>query len=357
MTSAYRIRFWIAGLVIFGLTLVLFREILLPFVAGMAIAYLLDPLTDRLETAKLPRSLAATLVMAVFFAALLGLLLLFIPLLQAQLTGFIERLPDYEAALRERFLPLLELAQARLSPEDMERLRAAAGGLTANALSWFGIAIGSLWREGMAFVNLLGLIFITPVVAFYMLRDWDRIIDRIDGWLPRKQADIAREQFAGIDKMLSGFVRGQLSVCFLLGAFYGIGLSLVGLDFGLVVGLLTGLFSFVPIFGMLAGMLLAFILALAQFSEWTPFALIGAVFLAGQLIEGQFLTPKLVGERVGLHPVWVIFALLAGGVLFGALGLLLAVPVAATIGVLMRFALGQYLSGPLYRGADPGDET
>jgi predicted PurR-regulated permease PerM len=355
MRSSYRARFWIAGLVVFGLTLVLFREILLPFVAGMAIAYLLDPLADRLEAVKLPRGLATVLVMAGFFTLLLGLLLLFVPLLQAQIVGFVERLPDYEATLRERFLPLFELAQARLSPEDMERLRGAVGGIAADALSWFGGAVGGLWRKGVAFINLLGLLFITPVVAFYLLRDWDRIIEQVDNWLPRAQADIAREQFARIDKMLSGFVRGQLSVCFLLGIFYGVGLSLVGLDFGLIVGLLTGMLSFVPIFGMLAGMFLAFILALAQFSEWTPFALLAAVFLAGQLIEGQFLTPKLVGERVDLHPVWVIFALLAGGVLFGALGLLLAVPVAATIGVLVRFALGRYLESPLYRGSDPGD--
>jgi len=354
MTSSYRAGFWIAGFIVLGLILVLFREILLPFVAGMAIAYLLDPLADRLEAAKLPRGVAAALVMAGFFAAMIGLLLLFVPLLQAQVTGFVERLPGYEMTLRERLLPFFELAQARISPEDMERLHSAVDSLTTNALSWFGGAVGGLWREGVAFVNLLGLLFVTPVVAFYLLRDWDQIIERIDSWLPRTQADTAREQFSRIDKMLSGFVRGQLSVCFLLGSFYGIGLSLVGLDFGLIVGLLTGLLSFVPFFGMLAGALLAFVLALAQFSEWTPFALVAGVFLAGQLIEGQFLTPKLVGERVGLHPVWVIYALLAGGVLFGMLGLLLAVPAAATIGVLVRFALGRYLASPLYRGSDPG---
>jgi predicted PurR-regulated permease PerM len=209
-----------------------------------------------------------------------------------------------------------------------------------------------LFSRGAAILSLISLLVITPVVAFYLLRDWDRIVATVDGWLPRAHAETVREQIRHIDRTLSGFVRGQATVCLLLGAFYGIGLTVVGLDFGLILGLATGIVSFVPIFGMLLGVATGVAMALVQFAlDPVRVGLVLAVFAIGQVIEGQFLTPRIVGRKIGLHPVWVVFALLAGGALYGFVGLLLAVPAAAVIGVLVRFALSRYLSSPLYLGA------
>src|SRR5690606_34210818 len=201
--------------------------------------------------------------------------------------------------------------------------------------------------------NLLALLFITPIVAFFLLRDWDDIVGRLDKWLPRPWAGVIREQAALIDETLAGFVRGQALVCLFLGTFYAVVLTVVGLDFGITIGLITGILSFIPYVGTTFGFVTSIAVAFAQFSEWLPILLVAGLFIAGQAIEGNFLTPKLVGDRVGLHPVWVIFALLAAGSLFGFVGVLLAIPVAAVIGVLARFVLGRYLTSRYYRGGLP----
>ena len=188
------------------------------------------------------------------------------------------------------------------------------------------------------------------MVAFYLLRDWDLIVTKIDIWLPRNHAPIIRKQINEIDRILAAFVRGQMTVCIILGLFYGISLSLIGLDFGFLVGFMTGLLAFIPYFGMLLGLVVGLGIAIFQFTDWLPVLGVAAVFLVGQVLEGNFITPKLVGDRVGLHPVWIIFALLAGGTLFGFVGILVAVPVAAATGVLIRFALAQYMGSALYKG-------
>ena len=195
---------------------------------------------------------------------------------------------------------------------------------------------------------MLSLLVITPLVAFYLLRDWDLITEKIDVWLPRRAQPKIREQAGAIDDTLAAFVRGQSSVCLILALFYGIGLTLVGLKSGLLVGFGAGFISFVPYVGAAVGLTVGLVIALFQFSEWLPIVIVAAIFLVGQTLESYVFTPKLVGNRVGLHPVWVIFALLAGGTLFGFTGVLLAVPMAAITGVLTRFAISRYLVSPLY---------
>ncbi len=350
MTREARIIFWLAITVVAGGLLYILSEVLLPFVAGMLVAYFLDPVADRLEEWKCSRTLATSLITAAFFVIVSALIVLLVPLLQGQVADFAQRAPRYLAAIRELAGPLIERLSESLGEGDTESLRSAAGGYAAQVLGWAGSLLEKLWRGGMALLNVLSLVLITPLVAFYLLRDWDRIVERIDTLLPRDMAPVVREQVAEIDRTMAGFMRGQATVCLILGTFYGIGLTIVGLDFGLLVGLGTGLISFIPYFGMLVGLAVGFGIAIAQFSEWVPIALVAAVFAVGQLIEGNFLTPKLVGEKVGLHPVWIIFALLAGGALFGFTGVLMAVPVAAAIGVLVRFAVGRYQVSPLYQG-------
>jgi predicted PurR-regulated permease PerM len=340
--------YWTLVLAVFVALLIALREILLPFVAGMAIAYFLDPVADRLQKWGLSRTLSASVLTIVFLLVVAAFLMVLVPILQSQALDFVSRLPQYVELLRSTAVDLLALVQARLSPEDLARLRDAVGGLAGGAVAWFGRVATQIWSGGLALINLLSLIIITPIVAFYLLRDWDDIVTRLDSWLPRRHRATIREQLAEIDKTLAGFARGQAIVCIGLGIFYGVGLTVVGLEFGLIVGLVTGLISFVPFFGMLTGLAVGLGLAFAQFDSWLPIAMVAGVFGIGQVIEGNFVTPKLVGDRVGLHPVWMIFALLAGGTLFGFVGVLLSVPAAATVGVLMRFGLSRYLAGALF---------
>ena len=350
MTAERQLRFWLVGLALFLLAVYLLRGVLLPFVAGMAVAYLLDPACDRLEKSGCSRTLATALVTAVFVLVVVAAAVVLAPMLQAQVVDLAARLPGYVETLRSRAGPLLRLLEERLSAGDLAQLRGAAGGQAGNVVGWIGNALGKLLSGGLALVNVLSLVFITPVVTFYLLRDWNRLVARIDGWLPRRHAPVIREQVRLIDRTLAGFVRGQATVCLLLGLFYGIGLGLIGLDFGLAVGLFAGFLSFVPFLGSIVGFVAGVGLALAQFSDWLPVAGVAALFVVGQAIEGNLLTPKLVGDRVGLHPVWVIFAVLAGGLLFGFVGVLLALPMAAVVGVLVRFALQRYLDSRYYGG-------
>jgi len=344
--------FWLVVIALFFAGLYLFREILLPFVAGMAVAYLFDPLCDRLERAGLNRTLATSVVTLAFVAVLVLALLLLLPVLIGQLTSLIERLPGYLESLRGELASLVTTLEARLSPDMVARIRETLADSGGKIAGWVTGLLTGVVTGGVALANLLSLIFITPVVSFYLLRDWDRIVAWVDGCLPRGSLGVVREQTGLIDRTLAGWVRGQFSVCLVLGVFYAVALTVAGLDFGLVIGLLAGLLSFVPFVGAAVGLVGSVGLALVQFDDWLRIAIVAAIFLIGQVAEGNFLTPRLVGDRVGLHPVWVIFALLAGGALFGFVGVLLAVPVAATVGVLVRFLVQRYLASELYGKED-----
>lgn len=346
---------WVGIFAVFLIAVSLLRQILFPFVAGFAIAYFLDPVCDRLERMGMSRTWATVAVTVTFFVLSILALALLAPLLYAQVVQFIDNLPRYATAIEGKAAPLLEALRGYLESGEAtlkvrQFLQANMGDVARIALRF----LGGLATGLQLTFNLISLFVITPVVSFYLLRDWDLIIAKIDSWLPRDSADMIREQAGLIDETLSAFVRGQGTVCLLLGAFYGIGLTLVGLDFGLVLGLATGLISFVPYFGMLVGFVVGIALALAQFDSVLPVAMVAAVFIVGQVIEGNFVTPKLVGGRVNLHAVWIIFALLAGGALFGFVGILLAIPAAAVIGVLVRFGLARYKESRMFLGGSGG---
>jgi predicted PurR-regulated permease PerM len=344
------LRFWLIGFAVFFAALYLLSGILLPFVAGMAIAYLIDPICDWLERRGLSRTLATTLLTVAFLIVLAGGLFLVVPLIAGQLTGLIARVPAYLEALRGQVLLLQQVIEARVDPGLMTQIQQAVSGSTEKLIAWSAALLGRLISGGATLANLLSLLVITPVVTFYLLRDWDHLVARVDSWLPRHQADTIREQIREVDGMLAGFVRGQSMVCLLLGVFYAAGLTLAGLDFGLLIGLAAGFLTFIPYLGSAAGLVASVGMALVQFDDWTRIAVVAAVFVVGQVLEGNFLTPKLVGDRIGLHPVWIIFALLAGGLLFGLVGVLLALPVAAVVGVLIRFMLARYMDSDYYWG-------
>jgi predicted PurR-regulated permease PerM len=346
--------FWLGIIAGFLILVNLLSRILPPFLIGAAIAFFLDPVVDRLEGWKIPRSIGTVLALFGFLTFIVIFILLLAPLLEAQVTQLVQRFPVYLGAARAQLDHLFELLEDRLPPDDMQRLRDAASGKIAEIAGGAGQLVTSLVTGGVAVANILSLVLITPVVAFFLLRDWDQLIVRIDSWLPRQHLHTIREQARLIDETLSGFLRGQAAVCALLGACYALGLTLIGLDFGLVLGLCIGLMIFIPFLGGLTGALVAVGLAFAQFGDWHRPLYVALLFVVGQMLEGNVITPKLVGDRVHLHPVWIIFALLAFGELFGFVGVLLAVPVAAVLGVLVRFALQRYLSSPLYDPpADP----
>lgn len=358
MSLHRQILFWSGALLVFVLLLYIFRDILLPFVAGLAIAYLLDPLADRLEKLGASRLVAAILILLLFILVFALFLILLIPLLGDQLRRLIDELPNYLAALRAL---VVEAGDGRLGQWlgfTEGELPRPLQDVTANLAEWAGGLVRSLLSGGVAIVSFLALFVVTPVVAFYMLLDWDRMVARIDGWLPRGQADTLRALARDIDSAIAGFVRGQGAVCVILGIIYAVGLSLVGLNFALLIGLGAGLISFIPYVGSTVGLVAAAGVALFQFwPDWPWIAAVVAIFFFGQFVEGNILQPRLVGSRVGLHPVWVMFALFAFGYLFGFVGMLLAVPLAAVIGVLSRFALRCYLASPLYGQAGGGPES
>jgi predicted PurR-regulated permease PerM len=346
-----QLRAWIIiGAIAIGL-LWLLSDVLVPFVAGMALAYFLDPLADRLERRGLSRTWSTIIVLIGFLLLFVAFLMLLAPLIYDQAATFAKNLPRYMSEFNMRIMPKLEALRPQLgitgtiSSEVAEAIRERSESL----MNWVGAGLTSLLAGGFALFDIIATAVLTPVVAFYMLRDWDRLVAKVDSWLPRRFAGVIRQLGAESDHSIAGYVRGQALVCLILGTFYAVTLALVGLEFGIVIGIVAGVITFIPYVGSFVGGILAIGMALAQFPpDWTSVAIVAVIFVFGQIVEGNYLSPKLVGDRVGLHPVWVIFALMAGGALFGFTGVMLAVPVAAVVGVLCRFFMKQYLSSKLY---------
>jgi predicted PurR-regulated permease PerM len=342
--------FWLAATAVLILLLWLLSAILLPFVAGLAIAYLLRPLTDRMERLGIHRAIAALIIIVLVVVAFVYSILLVAPILGAQLTSFIVAIPGYveklQHLLTDQNLPWVKkLLGAGFNPEQ------SIGDLVTQGVGWLTSFLQSLWSGGRALISLFSLVVVTPVVAFYLLYDWHRMVRKVDAWIPLHQRNTVHELAREIDAAISGFVRGQTAVCLVLGSFYVVALTIAGLNFGLLIGLIAGLITFIPYVGSMTGLVLGVGVAVAQFwPHYSSVLTVLGIFLVGQFFEGNVLSPKLVGESVGLHPVWIIFALLAFGYLFGFVGLMLAVPMAATIGVLARFALRRYLQSSFYTG-------
>lgn len=347
-------KYWGVAAVTFLALMYLLGDVILPFIVGAAFAYFLDPVADRLEKLGLSR-VAATAVITVFAIVLVVLLVLsIIPSLISQLTALVNAAPQIAARLQgfllERFPELSDsTSTARQTLAQIASAIQARGAELANGLL----------SSALSILNAVIFIVVVPVVAFYLLLDWDKLMARIDSLVPRDHAPTARQLGAEINTVIAGFVRGQVSVCLILGTFYAAALMVAGLQYGLIVGAIAGAITFIPYVGSLVGGALAIGLALFQFwGEPVYIGIVAAIFVFGQFVEGNILTPKLVGESVGLHPVWLLFALSLFGSLFGFAGMLVAVPVAAAIGVITRFGITQYQGSLLYRGAvtvDPED--
>ncbi len=359
--SLWQASFWLAAFVIFALLLWLFSPVLPPFVAALVIGYLLDPIVGWLHRFGLSRTWATTVILLGAIIVLAAAIVLVAPMLGRQFAAFVKALPDLVnraqtlAAsagdqMTQGYIGSL-LKKFGLDDTGPSELRVQAGDLVNHAVNWLGGSAQSILSRGAAILDILSWIVITPVVAFYLLLDWPKMIATIDGLVPPRNRETIWSLAHQIDRALAGFLRGQSLVCLFLALWYGLGLSAIGLNFGLLIGLTGGLLSFIPYVGSLLVLVVSTLIAVVQgWPNWHLVALTLGIVLIGQFLEGNVLSPKLVGDKVGLHPVWLIFALLAFGSVFGFTGLILAVPISAAAGVLLRFATRRYLESPFYCG-------
>ena len=344
-------RFWFLTFLAFGALVWLLKPVLLPFVAGLVIAYFLAPVVNFLVKKGVPRWLGALLVLFGFVLVAGGIATLILPLISSQIGALISALPEYTERVREQYLPWIENWVMKFPPQDVDKLRTAISQSAGDAANFVANMIKGLVANGVRLIDTMAMAIITPVVAFFTLRDWPTLTQTIDSILPRRYYDVIRAQLAEIDTTLSGFIRGQALVCLSLGLIYTTGLSLTGLKYSAAIGVTAGTLSFIPYVGTIFGWVSSLILGLVQFDDWQHIAMIVGVFAVGHFLEAYVLTPKLVGHRVGLHPVWILFALITGVKLMGFLGILIAVPTAAVLGVLIRFLVRQYRGSPLYHDA------
>ncbi len=353
LSVGQQVRYWGFGAVGLLAAFYFLGSALTPFIVGAGLAYLLDPLADRLEAVGLSRLFATIIITLLALLIFLLSVIVAVPFLFEQGTALFDSVPTMIEAFREylntRFPQMLDENSAVRSG-----LQSAQEYISETGLGLLNTVLSS----SLAVLDFLLILVVAPVVAFYLLLDWDRMIAKIDDWLPLDHKQTIRSLAREVDDVLAAFLRGQITVMAFLGIFYAAGLMLLGLEFGALVGLFAGLISFIPYVGSVIGGGIALALAVFQFwGEWWMIVAVLLVFAAGQFIEGNILTPKLVGDSVGLHPVWLMFALAAFGVLFGFFGLLIAVPTAAALGVLFRFGLTEYLSSRLYRGLQGNDEA
>lgn len=347
------VRYGLAGLIVFLTAVILLGGILLPFVVGLGAAYLFDPAADRLQRLGVSRTTAALVVTLTFFAVLAAFVVVLLPLLLDQALGLIQQLPSFFEAARERVWPTVQhFMQSgpwrRLFAGQLPSVSEIPSGISDRVVSIVTATLSSLLQQGVAIINLLSLIFVTPLVTFYLLRDWDRLMGQIRRNIPPDMLPTTDALAREVDDVMAGFFRGQGLVCLFLGLFYALGLWLTGLQYGVIIGLLTGFVSFVPYVGMAVGAAVGLLVAAFQFQTLLMLGVVAGVFALGQFIEGNFVTPWLVGARIRLHPVWVIFAVLAATVLFGLVGTLLAVPVTGVLAVFIRYGARRYRGSRLY---------
>ncbi len=346
-----KLALWLIIALLFGFFIFLIKGILLPFVVAAIIAYFLNPAADKLESWNVSRGVATLILCCSFFMVVAVVTSVLLPIFSDQFFAFIHKMPEYSLYIQTHWLPRVSNAIDQIDPEAIAKGKEILGDASASIIQYFALIIAGVWTSGLALVNLLSLLFITPIVVYYLLKDWDTFIERINQLLPLEYAPTIRQQCHEIDKIISAYIRGQTNVCLFLAVFYGVGLTLAGLQFGLLIGIATGILSFIPYVGMLFGFVIGMIVGTVQFwGDWMHLSVIVMVYVAGQILEGNFVTPRLIGNKVGLHPLWIIFGLLCGGAIFGFLGILIAVPVTAVIGVLIRFFVNNYHHSILYLG-------
>lgn len=343
------VAFWIAVFAAFVVAVILLHEVLLPFVAGMLLAYLLDPLATRLERLGMNRLIATLTIVGSFVVGVVALVILIAPAVVDEVAHFIDHFPLYIKRMQELATDSNRPWLNKLVGEGLASAEQSVGELTTLATDWFRDFVRSVWTGGRALISTFSLLVVTPIIACYLIYDWKKMVAVIDHWIPPAQRDTVRAVARDIDDTIRGFAIGQGTLCLILAVFYAAALSLLGLKHGLLIGIAAGLMSFVPYLGALSGLVISMCVAIAQFwPHWAVIWIVPAIFLVGQMLSDYVLSPYFVGRRVNLNPVWIMFALFAFGYLFGFVGLVIAVPLASAIGVLTRFALHRYYESFLY---------
>lgn len=342
--------FLVVSILIYFVYLV--KGVMLPFVAGGFIAYALNPMTTRLAKISFINRAAAATISTVFFIFVLVLFfLLVVPTLQTELVKIASKMPAYGKLIQEYWVGVVHKISDRLDPSDVAKIQEGIRSYSIKLFEWLGKMAVNMVSTSFALVNFITILIVTPITVFYLLHDWEKITKVVFDFVPRGSLTVFKEQLGLIDRALAGFARGQAMVCIILSFFYIIGLRIVGLDAAFTVGLVTGILAFIPYVGLLIGFLMAIILGVSQFGGMgAPILWVSVVYLIGAVFEGKILTPNLIGGKIGLHPLWVIFALFAGGAIGGFGGILIAVPVAGVIGVLVRYTLQNYKNTKFYIG-------
>jgi predicted PurR-regulated permease PerM len=354
MKAARPSAIWIGTLAAVALIVVLLHEILLPFVAGIALAYLLDPVVEQIERLGVNRTIAALGMVGIFIIGVGGVLVLATPLLGTEVADFIEKFPQYvgklQAFANNPGRPWLR----KIIGEELSEAEQSAGKLTGMAANWIPTVLRSLWSDSQALLSIFSLLVVTPIVTVYLLIDWKRLTTTIERLIPSAQRETMLALTGELDDTIAGFLRGQGTICLILALYYALALWLIGLNHGILIGLAAGLISFIPYLGSLTGLVLSLCVVVLQFwPSWTMIPVVLGIFLAGQAIADYVLSPYLIASRVQLNPVWIMFAIAAFGYLFGFVGLLIAVPLAAAIGVIIRFAIRQHLFNPPEAANEP----
>lgn len=350
MTLRAHLIFWSTVIIALFAFIAAFKPILLPFVLAFAISYFLEPVIKFLNGHGLNRSVAALIILVLFFLVVGIIIAAILPIAYQELIDLSADLPTYKAKLFELIEPISDNFKNAIGQTNGAQLQdffVQHVGTAADVGKQF---VSSIWAGGQAFVHVISLLVITPIIAYFVMREWTRISDWIFELMPRDQKSTMTDLLKQIDQKVSGFVRGQLSVALVLGIVYAIALSIAGLKYGVLVGLIAGFLNIIPLFGSTVGLLAGTALAWFQTGDWVFTGTIAAIFLVGQIIEGNFLSPKLIGDSVGMHPLWIFFSLMAGGALFGILGMVIAIPVVAIAGVLIAFAISQYKTSRYYKG-------
>lgn len=354
MSLRTQVLIWVGFTAIAILLIWLFRPILLPFVLGIAIAYILNPVVVLVQRWGLSRGWASAAILFLVFGVIIGVVVVVTPLLVAQVFGLAQRLPTYISGVQEVVQSFAPQLVEWLGPDRTAQLESSLAQFLGSSVEFIGGVTAQVFQSGWTVINTLAVLIVTPVIAFYLLLDWEGMVKGIDDLLPREHRREVRTVLDQIDRSIAGVIRGQGGVILVLCIYYATALSLTGLNFGLVIGLMTGLFSFIPFFGFLVGLLLSMGIALVQFTpNWWMVVIVLIAYLIGQFLEGNILYPRFVGQSININPVWLVFALFAFGFLFGFVGLLLAVPLSAITSVLIRYAVRRYKESALYRGERP----
>jgi predicted PurR-regulated permease PerM len=341
--------FWLGAFAVFCGLVWLLEDMLLPFVLGLGIAYLLNPMVEWFERREYPRSVVSLGLLVFFLGFLTVFLAIFLPMIYRQVLQLAQDIPDMTASLWEFIEPYTRWIGAEMEIEDTQDLSAL---VQENMGSIWEVArrlMGGVAAGSQAVIGILSIVFLTPIAAYFMLKEWPAIKGWVDDIMPRQHESTIKDLLSKINDKIAGFIRGQLAVVSAIALMYSVALTIAGLNYGILIGILAGVLSLIPLFGSFSGLLISIVVAWFQSGEWSYVLIIAAIFLVGQAIEGNLITPRLVGKYVGLHPLWVLFVLLAGGSLFGIVGMLLAVPVAASAGVLINFAIQTYKNSSLYK--------